>query len=475
METTPIQPTTLRDTPSKGIPDFDQKLGVLMSVLGKRTQWELADELLKRGSYELKLVTSPDTLVQSFKSWRPGPNAHDPTGDAGRTFLDCATCVLNEMGCTESSLRTIIHIGSVDDLIDLLPETLVTPEIESLRKRDAREEGMLVVRLATETRPPSVKEDYERGVMDQRLCYLAPDAAAVWDAVAKAGTYRQYQQCSEALEAFLALPKWQEFCREQAPDGAIALGAGSASKDLMIIESLQSLVPESRPKLAYRLVDYSIYMLTGTEAAIQTGLRDVGSWRPIEVVTLCKDFTDLKPWRHLRRPGVPAAWFINGGTIGNINEADFLNSIAKRAEVGDWLMISMDTIPEDAATPGGRERFTAELKDKYDQPYLRELLRPSLAAVWPYLDYPRSFEKALLEIEVDIVSGTQRRHSAIPNSLSVEFSTAGGNKNVVLLASTRYVEQSFVDYAATDGFKKIDSIPSRKNPCYKLVAFKYEG
>jgi hypothetical protein len=80
-----------------------------------------------------------------------------------------------------------------------------------------------------------------------------------------------------------------------------------------------------------------------------------------------------------------------------------------------------------------------------------------------------------LEIEVDIVSGTQRRHSAIPNSLSVEFSTAGGNKNVVLLASTRYVEQSFVDYAATDGFKKIDSIPSRKNPRYKLVAFKYEG
>ena len=62
---------------------------------------------------------------------------------------------------------------------------------------------------------------------------------------------------------------------------------------------------------------------------------------------------------------MPAAWFINGGTIGNINEADFLNSIAKRAEVGDWLMISMDTIPEDAATPGGRERFfTTQLDHK---------------------------------------------------------------------------------------------------------------
>lgn len=464
-----------RMTAGKGILDFDAKLGVLMSIVGKRTQIDLATALLDEAPKDLKYVTRPDRLHQSFKSWRPGqPRAHDPTGEAGRTFLDTATHALQKRGCTEPTLRAIIASGTVDELIDVLPQHLVTSEVEAFRKRKPRDEDMVILRYATQQGLPSIEEGYRRGVLDQRLCYLTPDAAEIWDGVVASGTYKQYDHCKDALDAFLDRDEWREFCRTHEPDGAVAFGAGSASKDIKIIESLSRLVPDTRQTLTYAVVDFSFPMLEATEQRIQNGLRNLAVQREVAVEPLRMDFMDLKPWRILRRPGVPTAWFINGGTIGNINEARFLHSVAQRAEKGDWLIIAMDTVPDDAETPEGRQQFIEGLTTKYDQRPLRELLRPSLTALFSYLKHPLPFEKALATIKPDFVSGTQRGHSAVPNSISVEFAIKGGRKEVVLLASTRYREDSFVAFAIDHGFTNVLSVPSPKNPQYRLLVFEFD-
>lgn len=461
---------------TKGIVDFDDKLQLLMLLVGCRTAVELAPILLKKTPKDERHVVKVERLYNSFKSWRQtGANPSDPIRDAGRTFLAAAIAVLKENGCSDPEAEKVLWKGSIDELVGLLPPASITPAIDQLRRKAEVEADMVVLKSAPDHSPRSIKMDFDDGRVDQRLMYLVPDAAEVWKDVVDARTYKQYEHCQEALEKFLSSDVWTKFCKEKAPDGAVEFGAGSASKDLMIIRSLDDLVPDPPAKLSYALVDYSIYMLQHSERIIQKDLRNDPPSRTVYVEALHKDFMSLKPWRVLRRKGTPVAWFITGGTIGNINENDFLHSVARRAEPGDLLMVSMETIPPEAKTPEGRLAFKKGLREKYNHKALQQLLRPSLAAIWPYLDHEKTFEEALDLIEVDVIDGTHRRLSSVPKSLSVVFSIQGPEQLVDLLASTRYDEQAFISSASDDDFHHLGSYASHKNPSYKILAFEFQG
>lgn len=458
----------------KGIVDFDDKLMCLKDLFGGSSNFEFATNLLKDLPQDLNFYNvTAKQLADSFKSWRIGH--HDPTGDAGLTFRRVTVHRLKKLGCTAPNLDEILWHGTIQDFYRILPTNSISSRTQKLRtQRDSVHPDMVTIRTPTDTDGLSVKRCYDRGVMDQRLMYAAPDAAETWQGVAIADTYKQYRNCSEALEVFLNSEVWAEFCAQRQPDSAVSFGAGSASKDIKIIESLLQLTDTPSEDLIYTIVDYSYSMLADTEVTIRKNFEKEDGTCRIKVEALRKDFMDLRIWPQLRREGTPIAWFINGGTIGNINESDFLYSVQRMAEPGDWLMISMDTVSEDEVQPENREDLYRELKIQYDQDYLRELLRPSLAAVWPYSNHTIPFERALKEIKVDIVDGKKRRYSAVENSLSVEFSTIS-NKKVVLLASTRYHEQTFIDFASGDGFNHQGSFPSPKDQGYKILAFEFGG
>lgn len=461
------------NTDRGGIRDRDDKTRALKLLLKVKSNREMMSALLQKAPRDIKYVTSAEKLANSFKSWAPGPHSHAPTGDAGRTFLGAIRHYLQSLGCEHTAIEEVVEHGAIDDFIDLIPLRLTTPSIDRLRRYPTQDERMLDVVADPDAWPPSVEQGFRDGTVDQRHCYMSPSAPEAWENLIRSGTYDQYEDCLEALEAFLATSEWKNFCRITKPDGAVACGAGSSTKDLAIIRSLQSHVPKDREVLTYAVVDCSHSMMEATVDRIRKALPFINHARPTNVRPVKSDFLNLRRTPSLRRQGAPVAWFINGGTIGNVNEAMFLNSIRRRAEPGDLLAISMETIPESAESGAGRDEYISRLIKKYDTPVVREVVRPAMSAIWPQLRHPESIDSALESILVKPVDGTRYGYSQVPNSLTIEISTTGGCKDVVLVTSSRYHERDFVSFAALEGFRHVVSTEGTQNPSHKMLAFEY--
>lgn len=467
-----LQPKPLSPKPKRGIYEWDLKFDAIEKLAtskgGGGTDQQIAAWILKVDEKHDDAVR----LAGSFKSWQYREGGSLPTGDIGKKFIAGLLERFKEFDCTSLTAAAIFQHRPYREFCELFSDhvrrALQPPgEIEThtqVRDQDRYHPLWIARGLVMERTKPN------RGKIDQKFYFLNPDSAHTWREVISSGQYRQYIECSDALETFLADEDsqiWRKFISSGTADGAIMLGGGGPSKDMAIIGSMLDHAPTDS-KVHYSLVDISIYMLMSSVQLIDSSLILERRRARVELSPVIWDFMNLLgAGPKLRRPGKNVAWFLPGGTIGNLDEQAFFHSISEEAEPGDLLILGAEML--------GHQDFEAEkaiLTRKYRQPAIRGFLGTPLRAAWHELKLPMSLDEALDNIKIDLVDGLSSRHSTIPGSAAVEIFVEVNGEKTVLLTSTRYTESSLCEAIARH-FKFEQAVPSGKNKNYKQLIFRY--
>jgi hypothetical protein len=459
----------------KGIFDFDKKFEAIEALASSRkgggTDQQIAAWILQVPTTHCDATR----LAGSFKSWRWSETGHAPTGEIGQKFVGAVIERLKEFGCTSPVVGGVFLNAPYEEFWNLFPDrikaALKSPiqlhrQINGHVSHDDAFHRLWVSRsLALE------RTKAERGRIDQKFYFLNPDSAHTWREVINSGQYRQYLECSDALEEFLAdndVRLWRNFISSENADGAVMLGGGAPSKDLAVIGGMLDYAPEGI-RVHYALVDISIYMLMSSIQLIESSLILENRRRSVELSPLICDFMNLKGAApRLRRRGKNIAWFLPGGTIGNLNELAFFQSIHQEAQAGDLLVIGAETL--------GTVDLEAEkeaLIKKYRHPAVRGFLGTPLRAAWHELKIHMSLDEALDHLAIDMVDGLSSKHSTVPGSATVEISISARGEKTVLITSTRYAEKDFCEFGRGFYFKHEMTVSSRRNKNYKQFVFRY--
>lgn len=494
----------------RGIRDWKDKMKDLENLLGAFGNQHLAEAILgcdrQTKSLTAQQAEQVASLVGSFKSWKLGKS--DPTGHVGRRFRANVCARLTEQfekrGLTAPSHEEIFSLlvrGSYSQfhnkcIPDDQREAVVLPRDVERAELTPIQENVAPTRTAGEpklsqptpaaaalnaaarssyhpvwvhrnTRYETPKDGILRGRIDQKLHYLTPDAADHWRGVIDADGYRQYEECKAALRTFSSGKLWREFVQVEGADGAVLLGAGAPHKDFIILKSLAELA-SANSAIHYALVDYSFYMLDSSFQAVDRMLTSSGLHDRVQLTPVMHDFLDLRSAEKLRLGDRRVAWFILGGTIGNINERQFLRSVASVASEGDLLVIGAETVELGAA-----EVVEEALAKKYQLPEIREFLRPALQAVWHELKLSGLIDEALSQLKPHVVSGIDNEHSVVEGTKTVEVAMTVKGRRMILLTSTRYDDEPLQQFAKRFGFISEAPVVSDLNPQYKLFPFRF--
>jgi len=230
-------------------------------------------------------------------------------------------------------------------------------------------------------------------------------------------------------------------------------------------------------------------MLHASFQEVDASLTDSGQKPKVNLRPLVRDFMDLSGTTEIIRPsGKNVAWFILGGTIGNINEEEFIQSIRREARAGDLFIIGAETVGAET-----RETMRDLLVSKYKNTAVRNFVMAPLRAAWHDLQIGGDISRAFDKILVDVTVGKENIHSAVPRAATVELSVMSSakgfaafmhrvmgaprlqeskdNRKIVLLTSTRYDEIELVRFVARRGFQLQETVTSPLNSLYKQFVF----
>ncbi|AVT81418.1 L-histidine N(alpha)-methyltransferase [Rhodopseudomonas palustris] len=462
------QTGAFRESNKGGIPDWDKKrqaFGIMFGTYGEKDF--VATIFDGDSNVSEERITS---VVGSFKSWYiHKPQSHK---EFFNRLAERLTVWFKQQNKELIINGRMIIDGTYDELYALIPKHarvgLPLPAFDHSPQDEldleAIEHPVWVSRTySIET----AREGLKSGKLDQRLYYLNPDSADYWKQLIDAEQYNQFFECKEALEFLVSTTTWTDFFKEQNSDGIVMLGGGSPTKDLVLIKSLLTLKPDVE-HIHYALVDISQYMLMSAFRLIDSTLRRIQVRSRVQLNTLCWDFMDLLGARkRLRREGKNVAWVLPGGTIGNLDELRFFNSVAAKSVPGDLLVLGAETRGSHTF-----EELREILANKYRHEAFRNFIIGPLKSIWHNLDDAKSFHGALDHLKMDVVDGLEFGHSRIPGAVSVEISVEVANRKVVLLTSTRYEEQQLIDYAGKRSFELVNIIASKRNPEFKQFVFK---
>lgn len=455
----------------KGILDWSLKKEALRSFFGQFGDRELAIAIFGLPQVASSYNNDVESLRGSFKSW----NEHEPSGTAGRRFLDELVKRLIErqpdlVSQPDSELRNVIVRGTFQHFLELLPKK--TRDIIEAQFAASEPTTPLTAKTNDMFHPQwisrnpsqeSIRNALTRGRIDQKFHYLTPDAEEVWRDVVGSGAYLQYDACKIAL-AILCGDEggvWQQFYRNEGADGAIMLGCGAGTKDLLIIRSMVSL--SQSEKLHYALVDFSPWMLDAAYYQVDRNLAIDGLSGRVELTSRRQDFVNnfAGAGKVLARSGRNVAWMLPGGTIGNLNEWRLFESLGTESRAGDLFVVGAETVGS------GDTPETVSLAKKYDTPEVRRFVE------MPFRSVLRTMQiEECPPISVNVVRGHESGHSKIKGSMTVEVSSIVRGQKICLLTSTRYNEEEFVSFAAQKGFAHETTISSPLNERYKQFVFR---
>lgn len=333
-------------------------------------------------------------------------------------------------------------------------------------------EPVHVLTALDQDRIHSFRDSVRARKLDQRLYYLNADSAEVWHELINAGDYRQYDWCRDALKTLARSLAWGKELADGTLETIVMLGGGgSASKDVEMLSALvDARYREGSPrKTNYVLLDISPHMVSATMSRIKKYFRrEPLADALIHVRGIVADMLEIRQIRSLLRVGGSrTAWFLTGGTIGNMSERAVLSAIEEVAEDGDLLAIGIDTY--DAAYPADARRA---ILAKYRPEMMQDFLHTPIGVLVRHLD--RDLSSATLRelIKPDVVDGRQKGYSDLDDALTAEVRLdLGKDGTFTLLTSTRYDEDGFVRWVEMRGWKKIELFSASDPSSYFRQAF----
>ena len=318
-----------------------------------------------------RLKDEANKLRGEFKFWLGPENKSPVNSTQGRELIERSAKRLSNSNRNGSTtlIQQKLEIGTFSEFLHCLSDEhqkLLGVVNSKFATPDYRVQSPVVSESYDVIRDISVHKDHkfkkpnvsEKGV-DQKFYFLDPHSAHNWREVISKGTYDQYKHCLESLELFLGRKErknqsseaskiWETFLRSDKFDGAVMLGGGGLEKDENIIESVLRHAPSGNT-VKYSIVDVSIYMLMDSVSTLEQEPERLSDPSRVQINPLIWDFTDLRgAKRRLAGEGKNVAWFLPGGTIGNLVETDFLASMRNVASPGDLLVVGMETWGEKA-------------------------------------------------------------------------------------------------------------------------------
>ncbi len=167
----------------------------------------------------------------------------------------------------------------------------------------------------------------------------------------------------------------------------------------------------------------------------------------------------LKLQRTSNRPSgkKPITWVLLGGTLGNVNELHFFQSINGPSKVGDFLVVGVDTIEESESN----EEFELRMRKQYDSKETQSLL---LSPMFRGRDYGTAVE-ANLRLHFPKKS-EEDKYSSVPRSKSIAFY----HETVIITTSTRYLMSEFTKFVNELGWRVVHSTkPSPESSFNQLL------
>jgi len=460
-----------------GIPDLEPKLVISRKLVGGVTDTEMVEKVLPSSKYgELTSKT-----VENVRSWRRG---HYPTKAEGMTFWDR---LAYELDCPDAVTGAMLVDAKIGRFIGYLPEdrqSLAREILDDLHALDNKPDTPL--ELPEASRPirtvalgdsnliwlrhrgpvETVATGMRVGRIDQKHYYLDPDSAYAWSRLVNADAYPTYDHCRTGLQTLFESEDWKRSLDKSKPvTAAMLAGGGAPTKDLLLLRSMLAQ-PYIQVPVYYYLNDISLYMLTDSAVFIRESLRTVGGLEKVSVGLIFGDVLEMSGLREFFHEHGSVIFAITGGTIGNFSESAFFHSLDRVADDGDLLIVSADTID-------GLPQHDAEdmLIKKYDNPDLRNFIRPVVKAVLSEANTQEHIDTALNRIKVRVRTGSYMKASDVPNSRSVIVTLNVNKREVVLVTSTRYHAPDLKAYAAEFGWQPVCQLPSPRNPHYQQFLF----
>ncbi len=353
---------------------------------------------------------------------------------------------------------------------------LLAPELRTVPPAD-----YLAFNVDLEAHEGDVHRDWLReGVVDQRFMYVSREAVDQWNAIVNSQEYQTYFHCEGALRRLVRDSSWKTIVEANQLDTIVILGAGAPSKDMIIINNLLSVSTyNASRKLRVIIFDSSFYMLIDTVRDIGALLNRLKKRDSVELIPCCADFMNLKAWAQCIRPlycKERVAFFILGGTIGNVEEETLFDALQSVSRDGDMLIIGAEF--GDVYS----DEYRGQLLKVYDQESTRELALNAIRFLLDNDGFSRLRHDRLSLVGVAIQNAEAlpgKLKSHIHGTIAVVFQTLeeigvseGLSSHLVLVTAKRYDEPAFIDTCEKDGFILIKpKFCSPDTEQYKLLMF----
>lgn len=435
--------------------DFHDKEKVIFRVLNCKSPKDLANKVLVTSKDKVELLAQTEAarrLADNWRKWKAGGEPRETE------FFDKLALVLGMPQHIKG--MTLITASFAEFCARLSPEyqdlatELMPPRPKS--EATAADKRFAPIFANMESEVETAADGLRRGRIEQKFFYLSPESAGRWYKLINDHKYEQFAECRQALARFVESETWQTFLHSGETDGVVMLGGGGTQKDMVLVESVIDSNRGGKP-FHYAIVDISYYMLF---EAFRYLSENYGG-HTIAFKAVVADFLDLRGARgHLRRPDKNVAWFLPGGTLGNLHERRFTESIRKKSEPGDLLVLGVEMI--DDRDPDGH---TKALRKKYEHRAMKEFISTPLRAAWSVIDTDEKIADVLDRVIVNVVDHhVGSGYSVIPGSKTVVISAPIKGRDTVLLSSTRYEPAKLSSFMSEAGFEHLESVISPANP-----------
>jgi len=241
-------------------------------------------------------------------------------------------------------------------------------------------------------------------------------------------------------------------------------GGGSPSKDLVIINGLLDQPDLPDGQVDYVILDVSPWMLFSSSWYLEETLPGVRGGERVRIIPVCGDVQGMEQLDVFSRGAGRTLFAITGGTIGNLSETRFFERLGRVARDDDLLIISADCLD---GTAGHAEKLIS----KYNHSEMQRFIAPAIHALIREFELEESFNQAFKRVRVNVAEGDEAL-SDVPGSAAVTLTATIGDREIVIVSSTRYIPENLELFARSWGWEKVDTVASPLNPSFNQFLFR---